>query len=231
MKRNILSLVLCFIFSTFSFLVLYYYRTDSRATFAFADGVEKTVYLTFDDGPTDSTTPYVLDELKKANVKATFFLIGQQAKRRPALTTRIVAEGHAVGVHSYTHVYSRIYHSKAALLEDVEACRQTIFDLTGIATSLYRFPGGSFSVRKELIDCITTAGYTYYDWNASCRDAELIGASPDELVGYAKSTFAGQDEIILLCHDFARHKNIALALPKIISFYKEKGYRFGTLSA
>lgn len=231
MKRNIFCLALCFLFSALTILYARFYQNQTRSAFAFAQQPQKIVCLTFDDGPTDSTTPLVLNALKKEGVKATFFLIGRQAKLRPDLTRRIAEEGHALGVHSYTHEYAKIYRSKTALLNDIEACRQVIFDLTGVSTSLYRFPGGSFSVRKELIDCVTTAGYTYYDWNASTRDAEIVGATADELVAYTTGDFSGQNKIILLCHDFAKHKNIAQALPRIISFYREKGYRFGTLSA
>lgn len=230
MKRKILCLALCFIFSALAIVCNRFYQNKSRSAFAFAQTPLKTVCLTFDDGPTDSTTPFILNTLRDAQVKATFFIIGRQAKIRPELTRRIVREGHTIGVHSYTHEYEKIYRSKTALLHDIEECRQTIFEITGIATSVYRFPGGSFSLRKELIECVTTAGYTYYDWTASCRDAELPYATPQELLTYTKNSSKGQNKIILLCHDFAKHRSMIQALPEIIDYYKEKGYRFGTLS-
>ena len=70
---------------------------------------EKSVYLTFDDGPSDRVTPKILDVLKEENVTATFFIVGQNAKLRKYLLEREFAEGHTVAVHSYTHDYKKIY--------------------------------------------------------------------------------------------------------------------------
>ena len=79
----------------------------------------KAIYLTFDDGPTDSVTPKVLDVLEKESVHATFFVIGKQISGREEILRRIAAQGHSVGVHSYSHCYKEIYAKADALLKDI----------------------------------------------------------------------------------------------------------------
>jgi peptidoglycan/xylan/chitin deacetylase (PgdA/CDA1 family) len=228
MRRNFFWAGLCVLLAALLLICETNYETRSHA--AFALGEERTVCLTFDDGPTDSTTPYVLDVLKKEGVKATFFLVGRQIKGREEIVKRTLSEGHALGIHSFTHEYDKIYASPAALLADIERCRKAICDVTGISPTLYRFPGGSFTVSEPLKNCVKKVGYHYVDWNASSRDAELIHASAEELYTYAVSSAADRREIILLCHDFAHRDETVKALPMIIRYYRDKGYKFKTLT-
>ncbi len=189
---------------------------------------EKNIYLTFDDGPSDSTTPYILDVLNEEDVEATFFIIGRQAELRPALIERIAENGHTLGIHSYSHDYAKIYRSPVTLLEDIKKCSAVLESILGLETDLYRFPGGSYSLRKELVDSVVGAGYRYIDWNASCRDAEIVNASPDALFQAAITTPTDKNNIVLLLHDSARRKNTVAALKKIIPYYKKAGYTFQT---
>jgi peptidoglycan/xylan/chitin deacetylase (PgdA/CDA1 family) len=227
MRRNFFWAGLCVLLAALFLFCESNFQRQDRSVFAV--GEEKCVYLTFDDGPTDSTTPYVLDALKKEGVKATFFLVGRQIKGREEIVKRTVAEGHALGIHSFTHEYKKIYASPAALLADIEACRKAIYNVTGISPTLYRFPGGSFTVPESLKNCVKKVGYHYVDWNASSRDAELLRASAEELFEYAVSS-GDRREIILLCHDFARRDETVKALPMIIRYYRDRGYIFKTLS-
>ena len=97
-------------------------EAEAQATHAAApvtaaeDTEQKVICLTFDDGPTDSTTPKVLDILDAFGVRATFFLIGRQISGREDIVRRTAAAGHAVGIHTYSHVYREIYASPQALL-------------------------------------------------------------------------------------------------------------------
>ena len=193
---------------------------------ALAETPQKCVYLTFDDGPSDRVTPKILDVLKEENVKATFFIVGKMAERRRYLIEREFAEGHTVAVHSYSHVYSDIYSSEEKLLEDIDRCNQLIKDITGEYSSVYRFPGGSFCIKKELIDAVTMHGMRYVDWNASMRDAELIDPVPDDLVKAAINTPANRDHIVMLAHDTTDKTVTAQALKSVIRYYKKKGYVF-----
>lgn len=186
------------------------------------------IYLTFDDGPTDSTTPKILDVLKKENVRATFFVVGRQIKGREKILKRTAEEGHSIGIHTYSHRYDEIYADKAALLKDIEKCRGAIKKvLPDYNKNLYRFPGGSF-LCPSLREAVTRAGYRYYDWNASAGDAEGRYTAK-QLFENAIRTSEGKAPVILLMHDGVGYKNTVSALPEIIRRFKNEGYVFKTL--
>ena len=192
------------------------------ASFTYAE--EKSVYLTFDDGPSNSVTPRILDTLKEENVKATFFVVSDRAHGREEILKRIVEEGHSVGVHSATHIYSEIYASNEALLKDIDKCAAFIKETTGVAPTLYRFPGGSRNkARRALVE---GHGYRIVDWNAVCGDEEIQHASADALVKTALDTAKGKSKVVLLLHDSASHKATAAALKKMIVSFREQGYTF-----
>ena len=188
----------------------------------------KEIFLTFDDGPTDSTTPYVLDILKQESVSATFFVIGRQINGREKILKRTVAEGHKIGIHSYSHKYEEIYASEKALLLDIEKCRNAIQSvLPEFDGNLYRFPGGSFMC-PQLRECVKSAGYRYYDWNAALGDAEG-NFTADQLFRNAVETSGDKNHIVLLLHDGVGYKETCKALPDIIRYFKTKSFQFKTL--
>ncbi len=193
---------------------------------ALAETPQKCVYLTFDDGPSDRVTPKILDVLKEENVKATFFIVGRMAERRKYLVEREFNEGHTVAVHSYSHVYKDIYSSTESLLSDIDRCNEVIKGVTGAYSGVYRFPGGSFWVKKELIDAVTRHGMRYVDWNASFRDAEIVNATPADLLKAAIDTPANREHIVMLAHDTTDKTVTAQALKSVIEYYKNKGYVF-----
>ncbi len=193
---------------------------------ALANGQEKCIYLTFDDGPSDRVTPLILDVLKEENVKATFFIVGKHAERRKYIIKREFNEGHRIGVHSYSHVYNSIYSSPEALLADIDKCNDIIEEITGKRSELYRFPGGSFSVKADLIATILQHGMRYVDWNASTCDAEIVHPTAQALYKAAINTPANRERIILLSHDTTDKIVTAQALRSIISYYKNAGYVF-----
>ncbi len=185
---------------------------------------EKEIYLTFDDGPSTSVTEKILDILKGEDVKATFFIVGERVKGREKTLRRIAAEGHTLGVHSETHVYSEIYSSAEALAEDAEACAETIRTVTGITPRVYRFPGGGTHPASAKL--LRQKGYRIVGWNAVCGDEEIAGASADALFSTAVETSKGKQPVILLCHDSAPHKKTAEVLPRIIKYFRGEGYTF-----
>lgn len=193
---------------------------------AFADS--RRVYLTFDDGPSDRVTPKILDTLESEGVAATFFIVGRSAERRENIVRRAFAEGHSIGVHSYSHEYGSIYSSPRALLDDIQKCNELIYNITGKLSHIYRFPGGSFNIDRQLVSAVTGAGYRYIDWNASCRDAEIWSPSPEQLLNAVKTTSADKNTIVLLCHDSTDKTATALALKDIICYYRHSGYEFCT---
>ena len=192
-------------------------------------GTEKVVYLTFDDGPSDRVTPKILDTLKEEKVKATFFIVGTAAENRKYLLERERTEGHTIAVHSYTHEYSQIYSSAENLLADIDKCNEVIKSVTGSYSALYRFPGGSYGLRDELIEAVKAHGMKYVDWNASICDAEYCTAPQEILYTNAVNSSKGRDSVILLAHDSTTKSTTAKALKDIIEYFKSQNYKFATL--
>ena len=184
----------------------------------------KTMYLTFDDGPSAECTDMVLNILREKNVKATFFLIGEYVEKYPEVAKRIVEEGHAIGIHCYVHDYDVIYESVDSYLEDFRKAYDVIYEVTGVETRLFRFPGGSVnaynkSVCNDIVEEMTKQGYIYYDWNASIGDAAAKGAEPSQLIENARETAMERKKVVLLAHD--RVYNTALCLERLLDEFPE----------
>lgn len=211
-------------------LMIVFYGTlvYDNSSFSHAEEMppQNTIYLTFDDGPSDRVTPKILDVLAEENVKATFFIIGRQAVLRKPIIEREFNEGHTVAVHSYSHEYGKIYASPQSLLEDIDKCNKVIKEITGKYSYVYRFPGGSFTVPNETITAVTTHGLRYVDWNASTRDAEIYDATCEQIFNSATTTAAYPENIVLLAHDSTNKLSTAAALKDIIRYYKERNYVF-----
>jgi Predicted xylanase/chitin deacetylase len=189
----------------------------------------KTVYLTFDDGPSARTSE-ILDILKKEDIKATFFVIGKEGEKEKDILKRMAAEGHAIGIHTYSHVYTSIYTSVEAFLDDFNQTYQLISETTGTKPEIFRFPGGSinsYNARdyEEIIAEMTRRGFTYYDWNASNGDASSKASESSVYYDTVQSS-KGKDRIILLMHDSIGKYYTVGALPGIIEYYKSRGYKF-----
>lgn len=137
---------------------------------------EKTIYLTFDDGPGPNTEK-LLDVLDRYGVKATFFVVDSEYRY---LMKEIVARGHSIGIHSATHDYSTIYASADAYFDDLLAMQEIIYENTGVVTTLMRFPGGGSNlvskrfckgIMSMLTQSVRDAGFQYFDWNVDSDDA------------------------------------------------------------
>ncbi len=178
----------------------------------------KTMYLTFDDGPSKENTEMILDILKERNIKATFFLVGENVRRYPEIAKRIVQEGHTIGIHCDCHDYETLYASVDSYVEDFEKARRTVYEVTGVRTNLFRFPGGSVNaynkkVGDAIIEEMTEGGYIYYDWNASVEDA-VREPDPQQLVKNGVETTLGRKKVIMLAHD--RVYSTGLCLPELL---------------
>lgn len=165
----------------------------------------KEMYLTFDDGPSKKNTEEILDILKKKDIKATFFVIGENVEKYPEIARRIVEEGHALGIHCYRHDYKEIYKDVDAYVEDFEKAKKVVLEATGIEAKLFRFPGGSINaynedVYEDIIKEMTGRGYIYFDWNASLEDA-VRNPNADKLIQNAKESTLGRKKIVMLAHD------------------------------
>lgn len=203
---------------------------DMHAKMAAVKRIEpKTVYLTFDDGPS-ARTAEILDILKAEDIKATFFIIGKEGEKEKDLLRRMADEGHSIGIHTYSHVYSSIYESVESYLDDFYLTYELIHETTGMKPEIFRFPGGSINKYSaqdyiEIIAEMTRRGFTYYDWNASSGDA-VANASANSVYTNSVQSSEDKDRIILLMHDSIGKSYTVAALPALIDYYKARGFKF-----
>lgn len=178
---------------------------------------EDAVYLTFDDGPTE-TTRWVLDYLKQQNVKATFFCVGNNLLRNPDLKDRILNEGHILGSHTMSH--ERATKTKAAAYSDSVG---SALELTG--SKLFRPPYGRLPLMHKL-KLPKDAKIIMWSWLSYDFDENV---TPGKILERLKSVKAGD---ILVFHDNEKvDQRIREILPNVIESLKMKGLKFGTISA
>ncbi|WP_294145453.1 polysaccharide deacetylase family protein [uncultured Selenomonas sp.] len=194
----------------------------------------KTVYLTFDDGPDDKNTPAVLDILRDAGVKATFFVTGRQAEAHPDVLRRIYDEGHAIGNHSYDHRYEKLYPDVNGFLAEMERTDEIIYGILGVRPLILRAPGGTIGhFTAAYAPAIRANGYVEHDWNVSSADAApghpVAQDFIDNISSETDQEVAARTAIILM-HSSEGHEETVKALPKIIELLKAKGYTFGVIT-
>lgn len=191
---------------------------------------EKVVYLTFDDGPS-KYTPEVLNILEKYNCKATFFITGMNASYRKYIKVAH-DQGHTIGLHTYSHNYSKVYASVDAYFEDLEKVGQLAKEYIGFVPKYIRFPGGGSNtisarytkgIMTKLTKMVEEKGYKYYDWNAENGDG-YAKMSQSEMLKRATASSANQ--IMILMHDANGKQNTVDILPKVIEYYQKRGYTF-----
>lgn len=197
---------------------------------------EKRVFLTFDDGPSQSVTPLILDVLKQENVKATFFVLGNNTKNNPDLIKREFDEGHYIANHGYTHKYSTVYASPEATLEEYNFTQQAIRDALGnqnYKSKVFRFPGGSngghyHTAKQNSKALLRENGIVHLDWNCLSKDAE--GANTKEaLMQNIIDTMGEKESVVILMHDSSDKILTYEMLPELISYLREKEYKFQTI--
>ena len=213
-----------------SFPELYAYE-DTEITVS--SDIQKIAYLTFDDGPSKNTEK-ILDTLKEYNIKATFFIIGSNLdETKISCLKRAAEEGHAIGMHTYSHDYTKIYSSVETFLADYDQLRQTLEKILGYTPTIFRFPGGSYcsygtAIREDLINEMTRRGYTYFDWNISAEDS-VGNVTPYSINSNIFPKIYKVSSPVILMHDSATTKLTADLLPDIIEELLLNGYTFETL--
>lgn len=197
---------------------------------------EKRAFLTFDDGPSNSVTPLILDTLKKENIKATFFVLGTMVKNNPELVLREKQEGHYIANHGYSHVYKTIYANENKPLEEYNKTNELIQKALNDAeyqSNVFRYPGGSYGGYYEKIKTksktiLKENNIAYLDWNALTNDAD--GADTEEkIMKNLQSTCKGKKSVVILMHDAPNKSLTAETLPKVIEYLREQGYSFKSL--
>ena len=185
------------------------------------------VYLTFEDGPSENTEA-ILDILAQYNVKATFFVVGKEDEDSQELYKRIVEEGHTLGMHSYSNKYSQIYQSKDAFEEDFNRLRDELYQVTGVESIYYRFPGGSSNQisnvpMSDFIHYLNEQGVIYYDWNISAGDAASNAYSTEEIVANVVDDVVKYKTSVVLLHDASDKSTTVEALAPMIEALNEMG--------
>ncbi len=191
------------------------------------EGEVPFVYLTFDDGPS-ANTDRILDILDDYNVKATFFVVGQDIDTYGPQYKRIVDEGHTIGMHSYSHKYSEIYSSSDAFVNDYQRIHQLIFDTTGVDSKFYRFPGGSSNSlcntsMSVFVDYLNSQNVKYFDWNVDVGDATPAAFSSDEIVDNVMKNVVKYKTSVILMHDASNKDATVEALPNLIEALQQSG--------
>jgi peptidoglycan-N-acetylglucosamine deacetylase len=204
-----------------SFPVFAHTHTPTHTCSAVA--AKGTVALTFDDGPSKIYTPKILKILEKNHIHATFFVVGENAKARPQLLKKEIADGDIVGNHSFSHKeISRL--SGEELYEEVMKPESIISKIIGKKPTLFRFPYGAEN--KRVIQYVEAQGLTPVNWENCPQDYKRPGANviAERVVKHARS-----GQVILLHDGPARRQQTVDALPKIISGIRKKGLGFSVL--
>ncbi len=190
---------------------------------------QKSLFLTFDDGPIPVLTEYVLDTLQEFEAKATFFCVGDNVRKHPEIFQRISSEGHQTGNHTYHHLNS--YNTKTAdYLKDIQECEKVLAQnhLTLPQKSptlpLFRPPYGRLRQRAANI---LHSQYQIVMWSVLTYDFDQ-NLRPE--VCYQKAKAATQDGAIIVFHDnWKAERNLRYTLPRYLAHFAQKGYKFKTL--
>lgn len=187
---------------------------------------EKELYLTFDDGPHETATPFVLDQLKQFNAKATFFCIGKNVVEQAEIYRRILDEGHRVGNHTHNHLNGWKTENKTYLSNIFEASKY-------IDSDLFRPPYGRIKkFQAKLLQAPNNASanahlYKIIMWSVlsadfdravtpqKCLDNVVLNAKPGSIILFHDSTKAWD--------------RMSFALPKVLAYFSNEGYKFKSL--
>lgn len=181
----------------------------------------QSVYLTFDDGPVPEVTPWVLDLLASHGIKATFFCIGDNIRKHPDLFERILAEGHAVGNHTFHHL-NGWKTDTATYISNIEACDMIIGRYLPNGTPLFRPPYGKMTRRQK--KWALQQGKKIIMWDLLTADYDAT-VRPEKCLKNATEKVEGGS--IIIFHDSIKAwKNLEYALPPAIEYIKAKGLGF-----
>lgn len=177
----------------------------------------KTIYLSFDDGPHPVATPFVLDQLKKFNAKATFFCIGKNVMEYPAIYQQILLEGHSVGNHTHNHL-------NGFKTNDEEYYKNIATARVYIASNLFRPPYGK-ATRRQLKNLTAgTNGFTPVMWSVLSGDFDKGITAETCLQNVVRNT---SDGAIVVFHDSEKaFDKLQHTLPKLLQYFFERGYYF-----
>lgn len=168
-------------------------------------------------------------------MKATFFVIGKDEPYYDYYK-RIVKEGHAIGMHSYSHVYQDFYKSVDSFGAELTRLNDLIYEVTGTRSSIFRFPGGSSNnvaplPIEDYIAYLNENNINYYDWNSLSGDAVTSGLSPEQMVQNIMNDVSKNTDSIVLMHDLQTTHTTVESLQLLIDTLKRDGYEILPIDA
>jgi peptidoglycan/xylan/chitin deacetylase (PgdA/CDA1 family) len=179
------------------------------------DRHQKSVYLTFDDGPIPEATPFILDTLDRFNAKATFFMVGENAVKYPHLLEEVRRRGHQVGNHTYNHM-SGMRHFTWTYLANIKKADEVLH------TRLFRPPHGW--IRTVQYRVLRHIGIKVVMWDVVTRDYSRLLTADDVLHNVKRFTRPGS---IITFHDSLKSiEKLKHALPEALAWLQEQGYEF-----
>lgn len=186
---------------------------------------QKTVYLTFDDGPIPEITEWVLNLLEQHEIKATFFCIGNNIEKHPDIFRKVVNADHAIGNHTFNHI-NGWDTGFDEYMDNIILCQKEIVENGGDDTRLFRPPYGK--IKGAQASAVRKLGYKIIMWDVLSADFDYT-ISPEEcLKNVTKNATNGS---VIIFHDSIKaFTNLEYALPRAIGYLKENGYAFGTIS-
>lgn len=182
------------------------------------DKDKKVIYLTFDDGPTEEITHWILKTLDEFGVKATFFCIGNNAEKHPEIVDEIRQNGHSVGIHGYSHVRG-LYKKKEEYLNDIKKSESII------KSKIFRPSHGR--IYPSQVKKLNELGYKVVLWDVITRDYDT-NLKEEEVLKIAKK-YTRNGSIVVFHDSLKAEKNMKYAFPLAVKYWIENGYTFETL--
>ena len=235
MKNRSIVLIILVIFITIviaSFCIFFDEAELVRKKYVFhVNRAEKVVALTFDDGPSPVWTPKILDELRKANIKATFFMLGEHVAKYPEIARRVAQEGHEIGNHTYDH-HVLLYYTLEELEKEIKDTERIIQKATGKTTRYFRPPKAWLTAQEK--KKIEKLGYKVILWSLNSKD--WVTFDDKYIVKYLSGHVHLGD--IILFHDSGgvfsaeggdRHETVK-TIPRLVDKLHRMGYKLLTIS-
>ncbi|CAM1354156.1 polysaccharide deacetylase family protein [Tenacibaculum ascidiaceicola] len=183
---------------------------------------KKEIYLTFDDGPIPQVTEFVLDQLHNFNAKATFFCIGDNIRKHPAVFSRIVNEGHSVGNHTFNHL-NGWKSSNTTYIENISKCESLLPDQK---TKLFRPPYGK--IKRKQAKQLLASDYKIIMWDVLSADFDSSITKEKCLQNVLENA---QNGSIIVFHDSIKASDkLYYALPKVLKEFSQRGYDFKAIT-
>ncbi|KAF9659084.1 polysaccharide deacetylase family protein [Tenacibaculum sp. ZH5_bin.1] len=196
-------------------------RLFAKYTWSFFS-TQKEIFLTFDDGPIPEVTEFVLDQLHQFNAKATFFCIGDNIRKYPAVFSRIVNEGHSVGNHTFNHL-NGWKNSNTTYINNINKCENL---LSHQKTKLFRPPYGK--IKRKQAKQLLANGYKIIMWDVLSADFDPTITKEKCLQNVLRNVENGS---IIVFHDSIKASDkLYYVLPKVLEEFSLQGYKFKAIS-